>query len=259
MTLVMQGLKFQKCSPGFLDARNAILKADSILYGSKYRCAIWNAFARRGMGYSALQGSAAKTTDQTPAYDMAPLLAAPTIITSSTTVNTGQNGVAYSCATLTGARKYNWYYSGSGITINNNGKANITIDFSINATSGTLYFTATNATGCEGSFDSISITVIPVPVKLSSFTAEKVNTTTLLQWSTATEINSKNFEVQRSADGKEFKTIGVVQAKGNSTNQTNYSFTDAVPINGINYYRLKQVDVNGKFEYTNIIQVNFKA
>lgn len=103
MTLVMQGLKFQKCSPGFLDARNAILKADSILYGSKYRCAIWNAFARRGMGYSALQGSAAKTTDQTPAYDMAPLLAAPTIITSSTTVNTGQNGVAYSCATLTGA------------------------------------------------------------------------------------------------------------------------------------------------------------
>jgi hypothetical protein len=70
MNLVIQGLKFQKCNPGFLDSRNAILKADSILYGNLYHCAIWDAFARRGMGYSATQGLSTKTTDQTEAFDV---------------------------------------------------------------------------------------------------------------------------------------------------------------------------------------------
>jgi extracellular elastinolytic metalloproteinase len=70
LRLVMEGLKLQPCSPGFLDARNAILAADSIVYNGKYKCAIWNAFARRGMGVSAIQGSPASTSDQTPAFDV---------------------------------------------------------------------------------------------------------------------------------------------------------------------------------------------
>ena len=69
LKLVIQGLKFQKCSPGFLDARNAILKADSVLYDNLYHAAIWDAFARRGMGYTAKQGLSTKTTDQVDAYD----------------------------------------------------------------------------------------------------------------------------------------------------------------------------------------------
>ncbi len=70
LNLVMQGLKFQKCSPGFLDSRNAILKADSVLYGNMYHCAIWNAFGRRGMGYNAIQGLSTKTTDQTEDFEV---------------------------------------------------------------------------------------------------------------------------------------------------------------------------------------------
>jgi len=70
LQLVMQGLKYQPCGPGFLDGRDAILKADSILYNYAHKCAIWNAFARRGMGKSALQGSAENYTDQTPAKDL---------------------------------------------------------------------------------------------------------------------------------------------------------------------------------------------
>ncbi|MBD2723726.1 M36 family metallopeptidase [Hymenobacter armeniacus] len=70
LNLVMQGLKLQPCEPGFLDSRDAILAADSLLYGGRYHCAIWGAFARRGMGYSAREGSSNSATDQTVAYDL---------------------------------------------------------------------------------------------------------------------------------------------------------------------------------------------
>ncbi len=70
LNLVMTGMKLQPCQPGFIDARNAILAADSILYNGAYRCAIWNAFARRGMGFSARQGYSTSATDQTAATDL---------------------------------------------------------------------------------------------------------------------------------------------------------------------------------------------
>lgn len=70
MKIVMLGMKLQPCSPGFLDGRDALLKADDILYNGKYHCAIWNAFARRGMGVLAKQGSAFNTIDQVPNFDI---------------------------------------------------------------------------------------------------------------------------------------------------------------------------------------------
>ena len=70
MKLVMQGLKLQPCLPGYIDARNAILAADSILYNNKHKCAIWAAFAGRGMGFSANQGSSGSVTDQVYATDI---------------------------------------------------------------------------------------------------------------------------------------------------------------------------------------------
>lgn len=72
LQLVMQGMKLQPCQPGFLDARNAILKADSLLYQGQYQNTIWAAFARRGMGYSASQGSSSSATDQVAATDLPP-------------------------------------------------------------------------------------------------------------------------------------------------------------------------------------------
>ncbi len=70
LNLVMLGMKLQPCSPGFLDSRDAILAADDILYNGRHKCTIWQAFARRGMGYSAKQGASTSTTDQTPAFDV---------------------------------------------------------------------------------------------------------------------------------------------------------------------------------------------
>ena len=64
LKLVIEGMRLQPCSPGYIDARNAILKADTIFFGAKYSCAIWKAFARRGMGKFASQGLSSSTTDQ---------------------------------------------------------------------------------------------------------------------------------------------------------------------------------------------------
>ena len=70
MRLVMEGLKLQPCSPGFVDGRDAILLADQQLYGGANQCLIWEVFARRGLGFSASQGLSTSRTDQTPAYDI---------------------------------------------------------------------------------------------------------------------------------------------------------------------------------------------
>lgn len=64
LKLVMEGMKLQPCRPGFLDGRDAILKADTLLYSGRYSCAIWKAFAKRGMGLYAKQGSSDSYTDQ---------------------------------------------------------------------------------------------------------------------------------------------------------------------------------------------------
>jgi hypothetical protein len=68
MRLVTEGMKIQPCSPGFIDGRNAILKADSLLYGGIHTCPIKEAFRRRGMGEKATQGSSGSVTDQVADY-----------------------------------------------------------------------------------------------------------------------------------------------------------------------------------------------
>lgn len=68
--LVMDGMKLQDCGPGFIDGRDAIIEADELIYGGLHRCLIWEAFARRGVGFSASQGSPASRSDQVEAFDI---------------------------------------------------------------------------------------------------------------------------------------------------------------------------------------------
>ncbi|WP_171025761.1 T9SS type A sorting domain-containing protein [Hymenobacter jeollabukensis] len=84
----------------------------------------------------------------------------------------------------------------------------------------------------------------PLPVALTSFTAERRGADALLKWTTAQEKNSAYFEVQRSLDGLEFRSVGRVQAQGNSTRASSYSFLDKAAT-GTVYYRLHQVDLDG--------------
>ncbi len=95
-----------------------------------------------------------------------------------------------------------------------------------------------------------------LPVTLLSFTAHKQNNTTMLQWQTTNEINNSYFSVERSPDLKLFTLISNKPATNNPL-RSNYSFVDNLPLNDLNYYRLKQVDKDGKFTYSNVVSVDF--
>jgi hypothetical protein len=72
MQLVIDGMKLQGCSPGFIDGRDAILQADVLANDGANQCLIWEVFAKRGLGWSASQGSSASRSDQTEAFDLPP-------------------------------------------------------------------------------------------------------------------------------------------------------------------------------------------
>lgn len=100
----------------------------------------------------------------------------------------------------------------------------------------------------------------PVPVKLYSFTANKVNNNAIVKWATEIEINSDFFEIQRSEDGLKFSARGSVNAQGNSTNRNAYSFTDVLNTNSpIVYYRLKMVDKDGQYAYSKIVAIKMNG
>lgn len=92
-----------------------------------------------------------------------------------------------------------------------------------------------------------------LPVELLDFSANAKETHIQLDWRTATEINNDGFEVQRSEDGENFETIAWVEGNGNTTNVQTYQYEDYEAKVGMNYYRLKQIDFDGEFEYTYIV------
>ena len=98
----------------------------------------------------------------------------------------------------------------------------------------------------------------PLPVEFSSFTGRKVEEVVELNWVTHTEYNSRVFEVMRSFNGFEFETIGTVDAAGYSGRELHYNFEDKNPFAGNNYYRLKEIDFDGKVNYSNIVILYFE-
>lgn len=98
-----------------------------------------------------------------------------------------------------------------------------------------------------------------LPVTLSEFKVTSKGSSVALSWKTELEVNSSHFDVQRSSDSKEWSTIGTVSAAGNVSVEQSYSFNDASPANGTNYYRLKIVDIDAKFEYSPIKSVSFTS
>lgn len=95
-----------------------------------------------------------------------------------------------------------------------------------------------------------------LPVELLSFTGYHDGLNNVLNWMTASEKNSDQFIVEKSIDGTRFSAIGIVGASGNSIVPQSYSFYDPEFLEGNNYYRLKIVDLDGKFEYSNIIIID---
>ncbi|MEO8719511.1 MAG: T9SS type A sorting domain-containing protein [Ginsengibacter sp.] len=145
-----------------------------------------------------------------------------------------------------------WINLGSGFTLPSTGsffptQIRITIE---NGTIG----------GCGNDFamDDVSLSLCPegapTPVELVSFTALQTGNAVNLDWSTSQELNNNYFLVERNADGNSgWIALTKVNGAGNSQMVRNYHVVDANPLSGINYYRLKQVDMNGDYQYSRIV------
>ena len=103
------------------------------------------------------------------------------------------------------------------------------------------------------------MSISTLPVELMTFKGAALGSTAKLSWSTATEKNNRDFNVERSRDGKTFERIGTVAGAGNSSTKLDYSFTDQKPGAGVNYYRLLQTDFDGKTSYSNVVAVEISG
>ncbi|MEW5798835.1 MAG: T9SS type A sorting domain-containing protein [Bacteroidota bacterium] len=121
--------------------------------------------------------------------------------------------------------------------------------------------TTSSAVIVDGIRVGSSWNIAPLPVELTSFTAIAKGRGVELAWKTATEVNNHGFEIQRSevrgqTSAVSWAKVGFVEGAGNSNAAKEYSFTDKVPVSGKYLYRLKQVDNDGKFEYSSSVEVN---
>jgi len=155
-----------------------------------------------------------------------------------------------------------------GVTVNSityTSPTQITINVNTtNATLGAQTVTVTNPDGQVIASASGILTITnPLPVVLSNFNAVKDNTTALLTWNTAQEQNNKGFEIQRSSTANFSDTvrlnISFVAANNANSTGAEYRFTDKAPLAGKNYYRLKQIDLDGKYQYSEIKMLDFSA
>jgi hypothetical protein len=127
------------------------------------------------------------------------------------------------------------------------------------AGTGSVLMNSTSTSFSPVTFGSKSGTVNPLPVEFLSFNAEPSGSVVDVTWSTAVEMNTDYFMVQHSKDGINFQNVVQVDAAGNSSTVKNYSTVDPDPYPGISYYRLKQVDNDGKFAYSEMMAVNFSG
>ncbi|MFN8396563.1 MAG: T9SS-dependent M36 family metallopeptidase [Bacteroidia bacterium] len=144
MKLVIQGLKMQPCSPGFVDGRNAILEADTMLYGGQYSCLIWEAFAKRGLGTGASQGSTNSRTDGTENFNT-PACAVANFAANNTTVCAGA-AVSFTDQSAGSPTGWSWTFGDGGTSTQQNpnhtystpGTYNVTLTVTVGASSNTF-------------------------------------------------------------------------------------------------------------------------
>jgi hypothetical protein len=135
--------------------------------------------------------------------------------------------------------------------------------FNIPATALRVRLTLINATlsGCGNDYaiDDIQFGACPsggpLPVDFLNITAAQKGGAVAINWSTASENNNSYFDVEKSFDGSNFTTINSVKGAGNSSTLKNYGSYDAKPVAGYNYYRIRQVDFDGKFKFSDVVKV----
>jgi hypothetical protein len=101
--------------------------------------------------------------------------------------------------------------------------------------------------------------VTSLPVRLVSFTGQQLDGQVQLKWQSSSEENTSHFDVEKSADGKNFSPVLTKKAQGNSAELVSYNALDNSPLSGTSYYRLKMVDLDGTFEYSKMVAVSAES
>jgi len=170
-------------------------------------------------------------------------------------------------APIAGSNNSIIYINGAGTTMTPVGTDFRYTQAFANGTPLTIYFTYNtpleggerNSAATPHSYTVGTLCTPVLPVTLLSFTAARqANGSVAINWSTAAEFNNDRFLVERSIDGRSFTTIATVAANTNASVTSNYSTLDRVPVNGLNYYRLTQVDKDGKKTVYAVKIVNIK-
>jgi hypothetical protein len=157
-------------------------------------------------------------------------------------------GTAVSSTTITGLDPFKTYY------FYVYGYNNIDPTQNISVTGAENYLTPTTPTTLEG-IKSPGLPPVVLPVELVSFSAKLQNTRVNLNWVTSSEKNNKGFDVERSQDGIAFTSIFFKNGQGNTTGKTTYVAVDEQPLSGISYYRLKQIDFDGKTSLSSVVRI----
>jgi hypothetical protein len=162
------------------------------------------------------------------------------------------------------AQNINNYSINNGISVSNAALSASEVTLTTSAhESGTYTVTVNNVTDLSGNIidpDHNAASNYPLPVELNSFGAEVKNNQVILNWVTETEVNNYGFEVERASASTSFTPdwvkITFVNGNGNSNSPKEYKYTDKYPFGGSKYqYRLKQIDNDGQFEYSETIEV----
>lgn len=133
----------------------------------------------------------------------------------------------------------------------------ITADSDPNPSTGYTGIVTLNAGDLNRLYDAGYTSILPIKIKhiyvQSNYTFSRIIFTT------ASEVNNAGFDIERSADGISFEKIGWIDGNGNTSDEKHYTFTDTKPLVGMNYYRLRQIDFDGRFEYSHIVSVTFET
>jgi len=175
------------------------------------------------------------------------------------TTLSGPSGMDFYKTSGTGFAMPHTSSTGTVLT-NNNSTASITTW--VYAAKGTDHSAEFKVTSFSGGGGGAGANDLPLPVELLAFTITQAGQhTAMLRWTTAIEINNNRFDIERSYDGRTFEAVGDVAGNGNSQHQIDYSYTDASvsKVQKTVYYRLKQVDFDGTYEYSDIRVVRFDA
>lgn len=182
----------------------------------------------------------------------------------STDTETSQNGLTYNLyigSTNGGVEKLSPMANLTNgyrriVQIGNTGNRN---SYTINGLTEGTYFWGVQAVDAGFKGSSFATMSSPLPVELTSFKCCEKNGKVELRWSTATEVNNYGFEILRFAQNDNWEKIGFVQGHGNSNSPKDYFFVDNNCPCGIIKYRLKQIDLDGSFEYSPEIQISIDA